>query len=46
MYFTMVKNDVFGVFKRFKSLIKNLKDFKIKVLCIDHGKKYMSKEFT
>jgi hypothetical protein len=46
MYFMRVKSDVFGVFKRFKSLIENLKDFKIKVLCIDHGKEYMSKEFT
>ncbi len=46
MYFMKTKNETFGVFKKFKSLVKNLKDFKIKMLRIDYGGEYMFKEFT
>jgi len=40
------KNDTFSVFKKFKSLIKNLKDPIIKTLHTNWRGTYVSKEFT
>ncbi len=40
-----VRNETFVVFKIFKSIVENLKDFKINTLCLDWGGEYISKEF-
>jgi transposase InsO family protein len=37
---------VFGKFKEFKALIENLSERKIKILRLDNGGEYTSKEFV
>ena len=37
---------MFGKFKEFKALIENLSEIKIKILKLDNGGEYTSKEFT
>ena len=39
------KDEVFSKFKEFKALIKNLSERKIKILRLDNGGEYTSKEF-
>ena len=45
IYFLKSKDEVFGKFKEFKSLIKNHLERRIKTLRIDNGGEYNSKEF-
>jgi transposase InsO family protein len=40
------KDEVFSKFKEFKSLIVNLSERKIKILRLDNGGEYTSKEFV
>ena len=40
------KDEVFGKFKEFKALIENLSKRKIKILRLDNGGEYTSKEFV
>jgi hypothetical protein len=46
VYFLKSKDEVFGKFKEFKSLIENLDERKIKILRSDNGGEYISKEFV
>jgi hypothetical protein len=46
VYFLKSKDEVFGKFKEFKALIDNLSERKIKILRIDNGGEYTSKEFV
>jgi transposase InsO family protein len=39
------KDEVFGKFKEFKSLIENIFERKIKILMSNNGGEYTSKEF-
>jgi transposase InsO family protein len=39
-------DEVFSKFKEFKALIKNLSERKIKILRLDNGGEYTSKEFV
>jgi len=45
MYFMKVRSETFVVFKIFKSMVENLKDFKINTLHLYWGGEYISKEF-
>ena len=40
------KDEVFNKFKEFKSLIEDISERKIKILRLDNGGKYTSKEFV
>jgi transposase InsO family protein len=46
VYFLKSKDEVFSKFKEFKSLIENLSERKIKMLRLDNGGEYTSKEFV
>jgi transposase InsO family protein len=46
MYFFESKDEVFSKFKEFKSLIENLSKRMIKILKLDNGEEYTSKEFV
>jgi transposase InsO family protein len=46
VYFLKSKDEVFGKFKEFKALIENLVERKIKILRLDNGGEYTSKEFV
>jgi transposase InsO family protein len=46
VYFLKSKDEVFGKFKEFKSLIENLSKRKIKILRSDNGGDHTSKEFV
>jgi transposase InsO family protein len=46
IYFLKSKDEVFSKFKEFKSLIENLSERKIKILKLDNGGEYTSKEFV
>jgi hypothetical protein len=43
VYFLKSKDEVFGKFKEFKTLIENLSERKIKILRLDNGGEYTSK---
>ena len=43
IYFLKVKDEVFGKFKEFKSLIENHRERRIKTLRIENGGEYTSK---
>jgi hypothetical protein len=45
VYFLKSKYEVLGKFKKFKSLVKNLSERKIKILRSDNGGEYTSNEF-
>jgi hypothetical protein len=45
IYFLKSKDEVFSKFKEFKALIENLSERKIKILRLDNGGEYTSKEF-
>jgi transposase InsO family protein len=46
IYFLKSKDEVFSKFKEFKALIENLSERKIKILRLDNGGEYTSKEFV
>jgi transposase InsO family protein len=46
IYFIKSKDEVFNKFKEFKFLIENLYERKIKILRLDNGGEYTSKEFV
>jgi hypothetical protein len=46
IYFLKSKDEVFGKFKEFKTLIENLSERKSKILRSDNGGEYTSKEFV
>jgi hypothetical protein len=46
VYFLKSKDEVFGKFKEFKALIENLSKRKFKILRLDNGGEYTSKEFV
>jgi transposase InsO family protein len=46
VYFLKSKDEVFGKFKEFKALIENLSKREIKMLRLDNGGEYTSKEFV
>jgi hypothetical protein len=46
IYFLKTKDEVFSNFKEFKALIQNLSKRKIKILRLDNGGEYTSKEFV
>jgi transposase InsO family protein len=46
IYFLKTKDEVFSKFKEFKALIENLSERKIKILRLDNGGEYTSKEFV
>jgi hypothetical protein len=46
IYFLKTKDEVFSKFKEFKALIENLFERKIKILRLDNGGEYTSKEFV
>jgi transposase InsO family protein len=46
IYFLKSKDEVFSKFKKFKTLIENLAERKIKILRSDNGGEYTSKEFV
>jgi hypothetical protein len=46
VYFLKSKDEVFGKFKEFEALIKNLSERKIKILGSYNGGEYTSKEFV
>jgi transposase InsO family protein len=46
IYFLKTKAEVFSKFKKFKALIENLSERKIKILRSDNGGEYTSKEFV
>ena len=43
--FLKIKDEVFGKFKEFKTLIENYSERRIKTLRIDNGGEYTSREF-
>jgi len=45
IYFLKEKSEVFGVFKKFKVIIENETDTKIKAIRLDRGGEYTSAEF-
>jgi transposase InsO family protein len=45
IYFLKSKDEVFSKFKKFKGLMENLSERKIKILRLDNGGEYTSKEF-
>jgi transposase InsO family protein len=46
VYFLKSKDEVFTKFKEFKALIENLSKRKIKIIRLDNGGEYTSKEFV
>ena len=46
IYFLKTKDEVFSKFKEFKALIENLSERKIKILRVENGGEYTSKEFV
>jgi hypothetical protein len=46
VYFLKSKDEMFRKFKEFKALIENLSERKIKILGLDNGGEYTSKEFV
>jgi hypothetical protein len=46
VYFLKSKDEVFNKFKEFKALIENIFERKIKILRLDNGGEYTSKEFV
>ena len=46
VYFLKSKDEVFGKFKKFKALVENLSERKIKILRSDNGEEYTSNEFA
>jgi transposase InsO family protein len=46
VYFLKSKDEVFSKFREFKALIENLSERKIKILRLDNGGEYTSKEFA
>jgi hypothetical protein len=46
VYFLKSKDEVFGKFKEFKALIENLSERNFKILRLDNGGEYTSKEFV
>jgi transposase InsO family protein len=46
VYLLKSKDEVFSKFKEFKALIENLSERKIKILRLDNGGEYTSKEFV
>jgi transposase InsO family protein len=46
IYFLKSKDEVFSKLKKFKALIENLSERKIKILRSDNGGEYTSKEFV
>ncbi|KAL0741957.1 hypothetical protein Bca4012_083470 [Brassica carinata] len=46
VYFLKAKSEVFPTFKKFKNLVENQVDCRIKKLRTDHGTEYLSREFT
>jgi transposase InsO family protein len=46
VYFMKEKSEVFAKFKEFKKKIESELNMKIKCLCTDNGREYLSNEFT
>nr|KYP41863.1 Retrovirus-related Pol polyprotein from transposon TNT 1-94 [Cajanus cajan]KYP41870.1 Retrovirus-related Pol polyprotein from transposon TNT 1-94 [Cajanus cajan] len=46
VYFIKAKSEVFGIFKKFKTLVEKQSGKQIKVLRSDRGKEYTSREFN